>query len=503
MQAFLQSAFLQALSQSLIASIWQMALLWLAAIMLLKLFKFSPSQKFNIAFIAQLSGLALFITTGINAYSNANTVAAINITAANNVLVKLNGWLIAGMPYLTTAYLGVLVYKLCRLAVCYNASKGLRKHQLKKIEATHRIFVQQMCELFSLKRKVKIFLSEKIACPLTMGFFKPIILIPVAAINHLTTEQMEAVILHELAHIKRADYLLFILQNVIDKIFFFNIFSIMLSNIIELERENACDDWVLQFKYNSMHYAEALFKLGRLKALPVPVMSFGGKKDSLLLIRVKRLLHNQSKPAYNFQPALIGLFSLLIATGMIISATVKPLPKNDSVNQIVTGEASKIIEPVAFKQKILPVNVNASSKNKSNKSSIKKEVANQIAITFNDQQQKLHDLQQQLINNQIKQALKQNYLVRVSQSLDSLKTILPQYQQAINTQISVTPELAQKAMSYQNFKTLEAMLAASGDSISVTETDASKNSYQKEITIESFDKKGNKHVYTVIAQLYQ
>jgi beta-lactamase regulating signal transducer with metallopeptidase domain len=498
MQAFLQSAFLQALSQSLIASIWQMALLWFATILLLRLFKFSSAQKFNIAFTAQLSGLILFIYTCINAYNNASTSALITLTVQNSFLLTLNTWLIAGMPYLTTVYLGILMYKLCKLAICYNATKGLRKYQLKKISANQRIFVQQMSELFSLNRKVKIFLSEKIACPLTIGFLKPIILIPVAAVNHLTAEQMEAVILHELAHIKRADYLLFILQNLIDKIFFFNVFSAMLSNIIELERENACDDWVLQFRYNSMHYAEALFKLGRLKALPVPAIPFGGKKESFLLIRIKRLLHNpQSKPTYNFQPVLIGLFSLLIMVGLVISVTVKPLPKNDSVNQIVTGEASKIIQPVAFKEKIEP----ALTLKKSNKNLQKKELANQTA--FKDEQQKLRDLQQQVLNTQIKQALKQNYLVQVSQSLDSLKSILPQYQQAINTQVNVTPELVQKAISYQNFKTLEAMLAASGDSISITETESSKNSYQKEITIQSMDKNGNKHIYTVIVQLYQ
>src|SRR6476620_9241028 len=115
-----------------------------------------------------------------------------------------------------------------------------------------------MSELFSMQKKVRIYLSEKITCPLTIGLFKPIILVPDAAVNHLTTEQMEAVILHELAHIKREDYLLFILQILEGKIFFFNIFSKMLQHHHERERENACDDWVFCGQHNSMHYAEAL-----------------------------------------------------------------------------------------------------------------------------------------------------------------------------------------------------------------------------------------------------
>ena len=105
---------------------------------------------------------------------------------------------------------------------------------------------------------------------------------------------MEAVILHELAHIKRADYLFYLLQCLIEKVFFFNIFSRMLNNIIERERENACDDWVLQFKYNSYHYAEALLKLGKLQTSSL-AMAVSGKKENMLLYRIKRLIHNTEK----------------------------------------------------------------------------------------------------------------------------------------------------------------------------------------------------------------
>ena len=69
MQAFLQSAFLQALAMSPLASIWQMALLWIITITLLKQIKLASAQKFNIAFIAQLSGLVLFTYTFINNYN--------------------------------------------------------------------------------------------------------------------------------------------------------------------------------------------------------------------------------------------------------------------------------------------------------------------------------------------------------------------------------------------------------------------------------------------------
>jgi beta-lactamase regulating signal transducer with metallopeptidase domain len=501
-QAFLQSAFLQALAMSLLASIWQMALLWAVAIVLLKCIKLTSSQKFNIAFIAQLSGLVLFTYTFINNY-NYHEEKIADTTLAGNFLFNVNSFIDEWMPYLSIIYLGILLFKLGSFIFSYNESKALKTYGLKKISAESRLFVQQMSELFSLHKKVRIYLSEKITCPLTIGLFKPIILVPVAAVNHLTTEQMEAVILHELAHIKRADYLLFILQSLADKIFFFNIFSKMLSDIIERERENACDDWVLQFRYNSMHYAEALFKLGRLKARPALAMPLTGKKENLLLMRIRRILHNpQNSSGYGFQPLLLGLFSIMMAAGLFISSSVKPVKEKIvvignpvSANQVAT------IQP-ALKEDNLQVEpeVAAVKTMKKNSPEFK---SNTIRIVEAGKVEKQRIEHAEYNDKAEALSLNQNYLVNLQQSLDSLQVTLPDYSQAVNSQVVITPEVWQKAVSYQNFKQIEKMLAASGNSITVTEADSTKNSYQKQITIEARDKNGNKHVYTVVVELYQ
>ena len=496
MKEFLQSDFLQALSKSLVASIWQMALLWLATMILFKLFKLSSSQKFHIAFLAQISGFSWFVYNCIHIYnSGANFIT--NETS-EKVLLNINAVLTASMPYIATLYLSIVFYKLIKLALTYKQTKSLKSYDLKKISADKRIFVQEMSQLFSLRRKVSIYLSGKIVCPLTIGFLKPVILIPFAAINQLTTEQMEAVILHELAHIKRADYLLFILQSIIEKFFFFNIFSSMLSEIIERERENSCDDWVLQFRYNSQHYAEALFKLGRLKALPLLSMQFTGKKENVLLTRIKRLLHNSNnKVSYNFQSVLFGVFSLFFIAVLFVLMTTKP------IKQEIATVAYK---PVEIKNTKLNSNKtdNAFVQSKSKeivgeKKSGKKNDLNtdKSAFATNRDIAEQPEAQEKLLE------LKQNYLVDVKQQLDSLNSSLPQIKAALNSNFVITPDIVRKATSYQNFKQLESMLAASGDSINITETDSSKNSYQKEITITAKDKNGNKHIYTVIVQLYQ
>ena len=499
MQSFLQSAFLQALSQSLIASILQMALLFLLTILLLRLFKFSSAQKFNIAFAAQLSGFVLFVITFIYSYQNTQHLIAVT-TYTGSFYSKFNSIIIEWMPYAAIIYLVALIIKVSRFIFTYNDTKGLRKYGLTKISAENRIFVQQMSKLFSLHKKVSIYLSGKINCPLTIGFFKPIILIPLAAVNHLTTEQLEAVILHELAHIKRADYLLFIIQNLIDKIFFFNVFSRMLGNIIERERENACDDWVLQFRYNSMHYAEALFKLGRLKATPALAMSLTGKKENLLLARIKRLLHNPQKSLlFNTQSFIASLVSLLTVVILLISFSVKPKEEEVVIAANIRPAINKvIIQPVAEKS-IEAFKINQPEKVKTKAAEY--EVA-KVELPHN-QTEKSNAVKAQLDAQQKYLEAKQDYLIAVQQKLDSIHIALPNLNEAVNTQINLTPELLQKAMSYQNFKQIENMLAATGDSINITESNTTKDSYKKLVTIETTDKNGNKHVYNVIVELYQ
>jgi len=483
-----------------------MALIWIAVVCLLKLFKFSSAQKFNIAIIAQAGGFTLFVFSFLDAYINVGKqIPAVSFPAA---LLNINASVATYFPYLAIVYLCILMFKLIKFVFGYTELKKIKKYELKKISPEFRVFVQHMSALLSLHKKVKICLSGKITCPLTIGFLKPIILVPVAAVNHLTAEQMEAVILHELAHIKRADYLLFILQSFIDRIFFYNIFSIMLSDIIERERENACDDLVMQFRYNSMHYAEALFKLGRLKALHALAMPFSGKKESLLLIRIRRLLHkSQSGYCYNWQSVFYGMFSIMMAACLFCFSFEPLQKKTTNYNATVKTNAIKTAEPimvaeVAAKEKEPAKKVVAKAERTYKMQPHKEaEAAFDIAKEQKKNQDDLYTNELAAYQDAFKS--KQDQLLQVQYKLDSLRTVLPQINSAVNSQIIVTPELVQKANSYQNFKTLETMLALSGNNIKITESDSTKNSYQKQITIQSTDKNGNKHIYTVIVQLYQ
>ncbi len=490
MHLIVQSLFLKALTFALLNSIWQMALAWLIVILALRIFKLSASQKFNIAFASQLTGFVLFIYSLVYFYKDTST----SLLFKSNFFYadKLNSFKSGLTPYIDIAYITVLTYQFSKLFFSYNITQRLRKHNLQKMPAINRIFVQQITALLSLKKNVSIYLSSSIKCPLTLGFFKPVILVPFAAVNHLTKEQMEAVLLHEMAHIKRYDYLLNLIQSFIEKIFFFNIFLRMIQDIIEHERENACDDFVLQFKYNAFHYAEALLKLGRLQTMSSFAMASSGKKENSLLIRIKRLIHRNSYQNINFGfkslaycfLSLIFLLPLTIAlypVNNLLSTTLNK--KNTSVTSNIKKHKPDVkTYTVTNKQPtVLPRNSIAKS---SNKSLLKKDDSSSEvdAITDNN------------INTS-------GYFVDVNHLTDSLKQTVSI--DALNKNIILNEDTYKKAMSYQNFKQLEAMLYASGKSITITEDPASKNSYQKLITIESKDAQGNENIYKVIVEVYQ
>jgi len=101
--------------------------------------------------------------------------------------------------------------------------------------------------------------------PMTFGFWKPVILLPVALVSQLSLQQVEALIIHELTHIRHKDYLLNLGLVIAETLFFFNPFIRFIAKQIKLEREKTCDVQVLNFKYGHILYAEALLKASQIQ----------------------------------------------------------------------------------------------------------------------------------------------------------------------------------------------------------------------------------------------
>lgn len=322
MELFFQHIFFQSLGKAMMNSLFQGLCIFLL-VKIVQAFTNNSSKKYFLFLTAQFFLAFLFIATFFtnyfgqgtnysflqNGFSNLN----IGTTVFKTFLIQLsepaiwnNVFSILALAY----FIGFIVFA-TRWLFSWRATQQLRKREIFKGTAELRIFTEQAAVRMNIKRKIQLYISKLAKSPMTIGFLKPIILLPIAGINHLTQEQLEAVILHELAHIQRADYLLNLLQSLAELILFFNPFAHLLSKNIHLERENSCDDWVMQYQYQPALYANALLKIAKLQSAPVLALSAAGKKGQLKL-RVQRLFSASPKKPYKLLAGMIACLCLAI-----------------------------------------------------------------------------------------------------------------------------------------------------------------------------------------------
>jgi bla regulator protein blaR1 len=309
-----QSNFLQALGWAVMNSLWQMALLWVVYQLATALLRTNKSSKKGfLATLLLFSGFAWFVFAFFSILADkpasGTGYSAFVIISGNE---SVSNWLYTMLPIASLVYLILLTLPVLNFIRNYRYVQVIRKHGLKKADVKWRMFAQKVAVQMGIVKSVRVWMSEFVTSPVTIGYLKPIILLPVAAVNHLSAEQIEAVLLHELSHIKRFDYLINLFTRIIQTILYFNPFVRAFATIIEREREKNCDEIVLQFQYEPHGYATALLALEKASYLPHPlaVAAADGKKNELLG-RIESILGIQKKPALSFNK-LAGIVAALL-----------------------------------------------------------------------------------------------------------------------------------------------------------------------------------------------
>lgn len=394
-----QSVFLKALGWSLFNSLWQMALLWIVYILLTGAGKrFTAGVRHVTATVLLGSGFVWFAGSFLS--------LVVNRTAASVSPAELSPWVLPDssslylffnnarqllgnlLPYCSIAYMAVLVFLFGRYLQHYLHSRKLKLEGLHKASPALRIFVDQVVQQLSIHKKVSVWLSTIADCPLTVGFFKSVILIPLATVNHLTTDQVEAILLHELAHIKRNDYFLNLLVAVTGILFFFNPFSRLLIRHLRKETENSCDDLVMQFRYDPRTYVSALLSLERTRHQQQLVMAAVGKSNQMLLERVRRITGHKNKFRYNIaQLIILFLLTFLTGIGAWIRAgkSIKPLAvPHPNYARVVSAELPSAYRYTGIKEP-KKMGVTLKRKSKTTKHVEVKDDVNDLVLVSNDE----------------------------------------------------------------------------------------------------------------------
>jgi bla regulator protein BlaR1 len=323
------NVLINALGQALFESCGQALLIYVALQIVIRLFPgISSKNRYRMGYFALTAMCGWFLVTLVQTYISAiaapnyplfiNSQFISNTKFAPTLLQQAEIYISKYAKYITGLYLTGLLLQGFRLAGGLVHINYIRKQKNLLNDSLWSQRAAMLAKTLAIGKKVSLYFSEHVQIPLTIGHLKPIIVFPLALINNLDNDQVEAILLHELAHIKRSDYLLNLLQCIMETILCFNPFAWLLSNQIREEREYCCDDIVVGTDYNNYSYASALFIIAQQNTQTYSLaMASAGSKKYPLLNRIKRL-HNM-KTSYSLPKFNLIVIIAIAAIGALLA----------------------------------------------------------------------------------------------------------------------------------------------------------------------------------------
>ncbi|OCX52292.1 hypothetical protein BEL04_12510 [Mucilaginibacter sp. PPCGB 2223] len=258
-------------------------------------------------------------------------IAGQTVVTATNAEVTVDGFNYTRVIRLLDQYSTIIfaVWLLCFAFKCIKLTRELlyvrrvRSVNVFDIGDVWRDKVTAFAEKLGITRAVGLKESKLISVPVTIGYFKPIILLPAEMIMQLSPGQIESVIYHELAHILRRDYLVNILQSVVETVFFFNPAIWWISALIREERENSCDDIVLAHVQHKRNYLEALMAFEDCRAGKGGYAMALSLRKNQLMNRLRRMVSHENQK-------LSAAEKVVLLSGMLLLAMFVFVPRAQS-----------------------------------------------------------------------------------------------------------------------------------------------------------------------------
>ena len=240
-----------------------------------------------------------------------------------------------GAPIVMAVYLAGVALMLARLLAGLHGGRRLRRGSLPADDPLLPEAVARCARAVGLRFTPAAAYCRRVAVPTVVGILRPMILLPLCLSSGLAPSQVEAVLSHELAHIRRYDQLVNILQRVIESFLFFHPAVWYVSRKIRREREHCCDDLAVAAGGQRYAYAESLVRLAeasrewrrgwprRGESISQLASSSAGERPSALYLRVARLLGAGSHERVRLSRTW-PLAAVLLAAGLLAAAAMKP-----------------------------------------------------------------------------------------------------------------------------------------------------------------------------------
>lgn len=238
----------------------------------------------------------------------------------------------AAAPFVAILYAIGVALMFAKLAYGVRVSRKLRSASQAVTDATILARLAEQAQKVSLRITPVIAYCEHTAVPIVVGLLRPMILIPAAMVNGLTIEQLESVLTHELAHLRRRDHLMIVVQRVLEAILFFHPVTWYLSHRLHDDRETSCDDLVLSIGGDRLQYAQSLLRVAELGLAGQShqkhiALAADGQRPSKLRLRIARLLEDSESDSLRVSSVwlLVTVLAFLIVGIASLSSTTRPV----------------------------------------------------------------------------------------------------------------------------------------------------------------------------------
>jgi beta-lactamase regulating signal transducer with metallopeptidase domain len=363
---WLPDSLLQALGWTLVHSLWQLVLI---AALLWGILKLVHRSKPAVKYILAVGALVLAVLAGASTFvyeiNEAENHAAFSAGDFQNLVtaplfsssavgmeattVTVTRWINQYIPFLVNIwFLGSLLF-LFRLVNSLSEIRGLRKSSTPVSDFQLEKIAYRLVSKIGIKTDVQLRISQFGISPLTFGTLRPIILLPAGLIFQLSPTQLEAIIAHELAHVKRHDYLINMVLSGLEVIFFYHPCYWWMNQTVKELRENAADDLAIKAGIEPKDLATGLAQVLNFAWQNPPELALAaGKKRNPTLLRIKRMLGYQTEN-YTQTPIIsIPMLLTLFLSAALMASAQQDAPKSGltRVEKNLATQPAQAIVPV-------------------------------------------------------------------------------------------------------------------------------------------------------------
>ncbi len=280
--------------------------------------------------------------TALVAESIAASAPTLTVTLGAPVL-DLQSFIHPWLPWAVLVWAVGVTFMTGRLLIEWRNVRLLTRVDVSPLTPAWQHRVQRLIVTLGVGSAVRAVQSARVHVPMVVGWLRPVILVPVSAISGLTTWQLELILMHELAHVRRYDHLVNLLQVVIETLLFYHPVVRWVSRVMREEREHCCDDLVVARSGDALAYARALTELAGVQSLSLQtsVASDGGQ----LLTRIRRLVGVRRQPRV---AAHWSIGVMLATVAVSVSGLLQPIGSSSrEAEESLSAPLDESVEPGA------------------------------------------------------------------------------------------------------------------------------------------------------------